>query len=128
METKHGITVTPVPSSPHNVSLELTDFDADHQLLALPGLSLLVFTSAGCASCRWARRRLPELPLSVARIGWIDAGENGGLVQRYGVFHLPAMFLVGDGRFLGALSSELNADALERAIGDALCNEPDELP
>jgi len=33
--------------------LELTDFDADRHLLDLPGTSLLIFTSIGCASCRW---------------------------------------------------------------------------
>ncbi len=118
------------PTRPNSLieSLELTDFDADHQLLELSGLSLLVFTSAGCASCRWARRHLPELPLSVTRITWVDAGENGGLVQRYGVFHLPALFLVLDGAFLGALSSQLNTIDLEQAIAAARCNEPEELP
>ncbi|WP_447591665.1 thioredoxin [Aquipseudomonas campi] len=128
MEAKHGITVTPTRPNSLIESLELTDFDADHQLLELSGLSLLVFTSAGCASCRWARRHLPELPLSVTRITWVDAGENGGLVQRYGVFHLPALFLVRDGAFLGALSSQLNTIDLEQAIAAARCNEPEELP
>lgn len=120
--------MAPTRSNPRIESLELTDFDSDHRLLELPGLSLLVFTSTGCASCRWARRHLPELHLSVARIAWVDAGENGGLVQRYGVFHLPALFLVRDGAFLGALSSRLNTAGLEQAIAAALCNEPEELP
>ncbi|MGL6090757.1 MAG: thioredoxin, partial [Pseudomonas paracarnis] len=31
--------------------LELTDLDIDQQLLGLPGISLVVFTSVGCASC-----------------------------------------------------------------------------
>ena len=38
--------------------LELTDLDADRCLLDLPGTSLVVFTSTGCASCRWARQAL----------------------------------------------------------------------
>lgn len=73
-------------------SLELTDFDADRRLLELPGRSLLIFTSTGCASCRWARRELPQMALGVDRLCWVDAAENGGLVQRYGVFTCPACF------------------------------------
>jgi hypothetical protein len=65
--------------------LQLTDFDADHQLLKLPGISLLLFTSIGCASCRWVRRYIADFGLSVERLCWIDAGDNGGLVQRYEV-------------------------------------------
>ena len=45
---------------------ELTDFDADRRLLDWPGTSLLIFTSIGCASCRWARRELPGIGLPVA--------------------------------------------------------------
>lgn len=49
-------------------AFELTDLDIDQQLLALPGASLLVFTSVGCSSCRWARQQLPGWELPVARI------------------------------------------------------------
>lgn len=67
-----SIEVSSVPS------LELTDLDADRQLLALEGVSLLVFTSEGCASCRWARRHLPAMDLPIERLCWVDAGRNGG--------------------------------------------------
>lgn len=109
-------------------SLELTDFDADRQLLDLPGRSLLVFTSTGCASCRWARQELPRMPLPIQRLCWIDAGFNGGLVQRYGVFHLPALFLVENGQFLGAVHGTLRATDLSVALERALAREPEELP
>ena len=42
----------------------------------------------------------------------VDAGRNGGLVERYGVFHLPALFMVRDGRFHGALNVPLHQEAL----------------
>lgn len=109
-------------------SLELTDFDADHRLLELPGTSLVIFTSTGCASCRWARRELPQMDLPVERLCWVDAGNNGGLVQRYGVFHLPSLFLVRDGQFFGAVQSRLSRSELETAMLRALRLEPEELP
>ncbi|MBC9250615.1 thioredoxin [Pseudomonas alcaligenes] len=109
-------------------SLELTDFDADRQLLDLPGTSLVIFTSIGCASCRWARRELSGMGLPVERLCWVDAGENGGLVQRYGVFHLPGLFLVRDGQFFGAVQSPLHATVLAVALRQALAREPEELP
>ena len=63
-----SIEVSSVPS------LRLTDLDADRQLLALEGVSLLVFTSEGCASCRWARRHLPRWTCpSSACAGWTPA-------------------------------------------------------
>ena len=109
-------------------NLELTDFDADRQLLDMPGTSLLVFTSEGCASCRWARRMLPGMGLPVERLCWVDAGNNGGLVQRYEVFHLPGLFLVRDGQFLGPVHSPLRAQALCAALSRAAQREPEELP
>ncbi|MDD0843629.1 thioredoxin [Pseudomonas sp. Gutcm_11s] len=109
-------------------SLELTDFDADRRLLELPGTSLLIFTSIGCASCRWARRELPGMGLAVDRLCWVDAGNNAGLVQRYEVFHLPSLFLVGDGQFFGSLQSALRSGVLSAMLEQALAREPDELP
>ena len=108
--------------------LELTDFDIDHRLLALPGTSLVIFTSVGCASCRWARRELPGLDLAIDRLCWIDAGNNGGAVQRYQVFHLPALFVVRDGKFYGALRSRLTVTELGAALRRALSLDSDELP
>ncbi|PTQ70438.1 thioredoxin [Pseudomonas sp. GV071] len=107
---------------------DLSDFDADHALLDWPGTSLLLFTSIGCASCRWARRELPGMDLSVQRLCWIDAANNGGLVERYEVFHLPALFVVRDGQFFGALQSRLSPVELNAAIGVALSRSPEELP
>lgn len=108
--------------------LQLTDFDLDQQLLALPGVSLLIFTSVGCSSCRWARHHLPEQSLPVERLCWIDAEENGGAVQRYGVFHLPSLFVIRDGEFYGALRSKMSAEAITVGLEQALARAPDEIP
>ncbi|WP_199885164.1 thioredoxin family protein [Pseudomonas bohemica] len=108
--------------------LQLTDFDVDQQLLTLPGVSLLIFTSVGCSSCRWARHHLPEQALPVERLCWIDAEENGGAVQRYGVFHLPTLFVVRDGEFYGALRCTLCAQAIIEGVDQSLARRPDDLP
>lgn len=108
--------------------MELTDLDADRLLLDLPGTSLLVFTSTGCASCRWARQALPGMPLSAERLCWVDAGHNAGLVTRYEVFHLPALFLIRDGQFFGALQSRLTPNDLVAAMNEAALRPAEELP
>ncbi|OLU29027.1 thioredoxin [Pseudomonas sp. PA15(2017)] len=110
------------------MQLELTDFDADRRLLDLPGASLVIFTSQGCASCRYARQQLAQMELPVQRLVWIDAGENSGLVQRYEVFQLPALFVVCDGEFLGALHARLSAVELRHALLEALARAPEDLP
>ncbi len=110
------------------VESQLTDFDADQRLLAMSGVSLVIFTSVGCASCRYAREVLPGFDLTVDRLCWIDAGENGGLVARYQVFHLPALFVVRDGEFFGALHTRLTVDALNEALAQALVRIAEELP
>lgn len=110
------------------VELELTDFDADQRLLAMSGVSLVIFTSVGCASCRFAREQLPRLDLQVDRLCWIDAGDNGGLVERYKVFHLPALFVVRDGDFFGALKSRLSRNELNEAVQQAMMRTAEELP
>lgn len=110
------------------VELELTDFDADQRLLAMSGVSLVIFTSVGCASCRFAREQLPGLDLAINRLCWIDAGDNGGLVERYQVFHLPALFVVRDGEFFGAVQSRLTSTGLNEAVCQALSRHPEELP
>jgi len=110
------------------VESELTDFDADQRLLAMSGISLVIFTSVGCASCRWARQQLPNLDLPVDRLCWIDAGNNGGVVERYQVFHLPALFVVRDGEFYGALQTRLTSSELRESLEQALNRIPEELP
>ncbi|SDS60379.1 hypothetical protein SAMN04490205_3011 [Pseudomonas trivialis] len=108
--------------------LQLSDFDIDRQLLALPGASLVIFTSAGCASCRWARQQLPGWPLPVTRLCWVDAGHNGGAVERYQIFHLPALFVVCEGQFLGQIHTRLAPADISEAITTALSRTPEDLP
>lgn len=108
--------------------MELDDGTADAVLLAAAGRSLLIFTSVGCATCRLARQVLPAARLPIERLYWVDAERSGGLVQRYGVFHLPALFLVRDGELLGPVQAPLREPALVAAILAADGRTPEELP
>jgi hypothetical protein len=108
--------------------VELSDLDADQALLALSGVTLLIFTSEGCSSCRWARARLPGMDLSCDRIAWVDAERNGGLIQRYEVFRLPALFVVRDGLFFGALKAPMAESELNQGIQACLSHDAEELP
>lgn len=109
-------------------NLRLSDLDADRQLLDLPGASLVIFTSMGCASCRFLEHWLPKQALPVQRLIWIDAGESQGLVSRYEVFHLPALFLVRDGHFFGEVRASLRSDSLVKALAVQWQQPAEELP
>src|SRR5690606_19855596 len=112
----------------HMSYIELTDGTADRYLLDAPGLSLLVFYSRTCATCRVAREQLPALDLPVDRLCWVDAGANGGLVARYEVFHLPSPFLVRDGGYYGPVRASLAGWALPQQLRPALARHPPALP
>lgn len=108
--------------------ITLEDGTADRYLLDAPGVSLLVFHSRTCGVCRIAREQLPGFDLPIDRLCWIDAGDNGGLVERYEVFHLPSLFVVCDGAFYGPVDAQLAQWDLQQQIALALDNHPAELP
>jgi hypothetical protein len=108
--------------------IELNDGTADRFLLDAPGLSLVLFHSRTCGNCKLAREQLPQMDLPIERLCWIDAGDNGGLVQRYEVFHLPAMFVVRDGTFYGAVQATLQEWDIRQQVGLALDSYPAALP
>jgi hypothetical protein len=64
----------------------------------------------------------------VDRLCWVDAGHNGGAVERYQVFHLPALFVVCEGQFLGQIQTRLTPSDLTDAIHQALTRTPEDLP
>jgi len=58
----------------------------------------------------------------------VDAGHNGGAVERYQVFHLPALFVVCEGQFFGQIQTRLTPSELTDAIHQALTRTPEDLP
>lgn len=108
--------------------INLDDGNADRFLLDARGVSLLVFHSVSCGTCRLAREKLADISLPVERICWVDAAENRGLVERYEVFHLPSMFVVRDGVYYGPANTTLDGWDIRRQLALALSSYPAELP
>lgn len=108
--------------------IDLDDGTADCYLLDARGSSLLVFYSKACGTCTVARASLPTMQVPADRLCWIDAGSNSGLVERYEVFYLPALFLVRDGVFYGAVNALLEPWDLRLQMRLALDSYPAELP
>ncbi len=108
----------------------LDEFGFHHALTGTRGIALVIFTSAGCGSCRAWKRLLaayrtqhPELALFE-----VDAGHAQALAREFNVFHLPSLFLYRDGHFHSALHSEAHPEKLRVAIEAALALPAQEAP
>ena len=108
----------------------LDEFGFHHALAGTRGIALVIFTGAGCSSCRAWKRLLgayrtqhPDLALFE-----VDAGHAQALAREFNVFHLPALFLYRDGHFHSALHSETHPEILRAAIEAALAAPAQEAP
>lgn len=114
---------------PDNAGMEVLDeFDLHHRLAAQPGLSLALFTSPTCGTCRRVERLLPEAAPGDARLFKVDVRHAQALARAYGVFHLPALFLFRDGHYHARLDCEVTPAALQGAIAAALAAPAEEEP
>lgn len=108
----------------------LDEFGFHHTLAATRGIALVIFTSAGCSSCRAWRRllaahRAPHPDLALFEV---DAGHAQALTREFSVFHLPALFLYRNGHFHSPLQAEADPDKLRAAIEAALAAPAQEPP
>lgn len=94
------------------------------------GVSLVIFTSMGCASCRaWKEVLKDYLSINPDIVIYeVDAHESMALANEYEIFHLPALFLFRDGEFHSELNCEANQDRIHQAIGQALQGPAQEEP
>jgi thioredoxin-like negative regulator of GroEL len=109
---------------------KLVDDNFYDTLHSSQGVSLVVFTSVGCASCR-AWKEVLKAYLAVDNkmmIFEVDAHESMALANEYEIFHLPALFLFRDGEYHSALHSEANVDQIRKAIQQALQAPAQEAP
>jgi len=109
---------------------QLVDGNFYDTLQATQGVSLVIFTSAGCASCRAWKEVLKEY-LSINPdivIYEVDAHESMALANEYEIFHLPALFLFKDGAFHCELNCEANQERIHQAITRALQGPAQEEP
>lgn len=95
---------------------------------ACRGRLLLMFGERACGTCRAALTRIPPLvDRHVGALVYLDAGECGGLLREFDVFHLPALFLYLDGEYHAKLEAPLD-DRLGSAIERAFAADPQEAP
>lgn len=109
---------------------KLVDDNFYDTLHGTQGISLVIFTSVGCASCR-AWKEVLKNYLSINKdimIYEVDAHESMALANEYEIFHLPALFLFKDGEFHSELHSEANTDLIHEAIKRALAAPAQEAP
>jgi len=108
----------------------LVDSDFYDTLHATPGVSLVIFTSTGCASCRaWKEVLKQYLSTQPDLVVYeVDAHESMALANEYEIFHLPALFLFRDGEFHCELNCEANQERIQQAIGRALLGPAQEEP
>lgn len=107
---------------------ELDEFTLHRRLAAQPGVSLVLFGSPTCGTCRSVERRLPAAAPGEARLFKVDVQHAQALARAYEVFHLPALFLFRDGHYHARLDCEVTAAALGRAIAEALARPAQEEP
>ena len=108
----------------------LVDGNFYDTIQAAQGVCLVIFTSAGCASCRAWKEVLKEY-LSINPdiiIYEVDAHESMALANEYEIFHLPALFLFQDGKFHCELNCEANQDTIHQTIGRVLQDPAQEEP
>lgn len=108
----------------------LEQFDFHHRLAETAGLALVVFTGPACGACRRLKAELAERgdALPPLQLFEVDAQQDMGLVEEFGVFHLPALFLFRDGHYHREIQAPPVATELRRAIEAALAQPPAEAP
>jgi len=108
----------------------LSQFDFHHTLADTPGISLVMFGTTDCGSCRHLKRVFAEMAVLDPQLHLfeVDAQRDTALVREFEVFHLPSMFLFRDGHFHCPLHSPATPDALRRHIDQALTAPAQEAP
>jgi thioredoxin 1 len=108
----------------------LNQFEFHHHLQGRPGISMVVFTSPRCASCKAIKQAVHDYPDSGLPVSFyeVDAVAETALVNEFGVQLLPAMYLFRDGQFHCELHTQPLPGALASAIQDALQQPAMEAP
>jgi len=108
----------------------LDEFSFHARLSETAGPALIIFTSAGCSSCRaWKLVLSDYIHLNpLFPVFEVDAGHAQALAREFNVFHLPALFLYSDGHFHCPIECEARMPALTDAIRQALVSPAQEAP
>ncbi len=108
--------------------LALEEFNYHSTLAAQRGPCLVLFSSAGCGTCRVVAKHLPHSAPEGMPLFYVDAQRSMALVRAMEVFHLPALFLYNHGAFHAAIPGPVTRDALAAALARALAEPAQEEP
>jgi thioredoxin 1 len=98
--------------APHGFS-RLAEGDFHRRLAASTGTAVVLFSAPHCSACRVWKRLLPEALAGVADAFYeVDVSEATGVARGFDIFHLPTIYLYGDGRFHAELQCEARPEAI----------------
>ena len=113
---------------------ELDEFNIHRVLSEKEGVSLVFFSGPHCASCHHLKQLLnTEFQQFTQHFSnfsafEIKADKAAALVNEFGVFHLPSLYLYRDGKFHCELQSEAIPSKIIEAIEAALLKPAEEEP
>ena len=117
---------------------ELDEFTFFETIEENKGIVMVFFTGPHCASCHHLKSLLDieykqftehfSKTASDFKAYEIKADKATALVNKFGVFHLPSMYLYKKGEFHCELQAEAIPSKLIEAIDIALAQEPQEEP
>jgi thioredoxin-like negative regulator of GroEL len=111
------------------VVLQPLDESAYHRRLAqTPGLTLVLFSSPTCGTCRMVERQLPLSAPLATHLFKVDVQVASALAQAFEVFHLPTLLLYVEGHYHARLNCEVTPVKLSAAIEHALLQPAEEEP
>ena len=117
-----------------NKVAELDEFTIHEVLSDLDGIALMFFSGPHCGSCHHLKSLLnAEYQYFVDHFHdfsafEIKADKAAALVNEFGVFHLPTIFLYQDGKFHCELNSQAHPKKIIEAIELALTKPAEEEP
>ena len=108
----------------------LDQFDFHARLGSLDGVSLVMFGSPDCGSCRHLVRVLMQVRRErpVWRVFEVDAQRDAALTHEFEVFHLPTLFLFSNGHFHCELQAPASVSGIIAGADAALRRPAEEAP
>lgn len=107
----------------------LSQFDYHERLAKTGGVSVVMFSSRACGSCRhWHNLLQKDRLLPGVTLLTVDAGEELALTRALEVFHLPTLLVYVDGLYHGPLQAEAAPEAIQQALAYLLAHPAQEEP
>jgi len=108
----------------------LDQFDFHSVLMDTTGISLVMFTSPDCGSCRHLHQVMQNVADTEPEwdVFEVDAQRDAALTREFDVFHLPTLFLFVNGEFHCEVRAEGKPSAIIEATLTARTRPAEEAP